>query len=563
MERNYRKLWWQHCLAIIGFSVIPLLIVNYSLYKLFDRIYTEKVMDSLRSEVENRRDSIDLFFRERIAQLYTIANTNTFQQMTDEGYLNRIFEIMHAKSDSYMDIGVIDSEGRHLAYVGPYYEMLKQVNYKNEFWFNAVKANGLYISDIFMGFRKVPHFIIAVMVREKNTTWILRVTINLKNIDDIVQKAWSGTLSDAFIVNKKNVLQTRPRFGGNFLEVPAFPEYMSDSLKSHPYPDYSAAVATKLERVTYSGMDAFFAAVPIDSTKWILVIKENPDEILSPLVKGQHWMLLLTAAGLAIIATGAALFTNALINRIKETDRENDTNSDMLLQANKMIALSKMAAGIAHEVNNPLASIAEKAGWLKDLLAEEDIAGSPNFAEFNESVDKIEQHVARARKIIHNLLGFARRMEPAKEKIDVNKLLDETAGFLENEARYVNIRIDKQYEDNVPVITSDLSQIQQVVLNLLNNAIDAIGHDGTVTVSSRYHEKTSEVEINVADTGKGIAENDLNKIFDPFFTTKEVGKGTGLGLSISYSIIEKLGGKMKVQSKVGKGTVFTILLPKH
>ncbi|WP_028318259.1 sensor histidine kinase [Desulfobulbus elongatus] len=563
MERNYRKLWWQHCLAIIGFSVIPLLFVNFSLYKLFDRIYTEKVMENLRNSAENRRDAIDLFFSERIAQLFTIANTNTFQQLTDEDYLNKIFEIMHAKSDSYMDIGIIDSEGHHLSYVGPYYELLKQVNYKNEFWFNEVKANGIYISDIFMGFRKAPHFIIAIMVRERSASWILRVTINLKNIDDIIQKAWTGTLSDAFIVNRKNVLQTRPRFGGNFLEVPAFPEYTSDSLKSHPYPDYSSIVASKLERVTYSGMDAFFAAVPIHNTKWILVIKENPDEILSPLVQGQHWMLLFTAAGLAIIATGAALFTNTLINRIKETDRENAANSDMLLQANKMIALSKMAAGIAHEVNNPLAAIAEKAGWLKDLLAEEDIAGSKNFAEFDESVDKIEQHVGRARKIIHNLLGFARRMEPAKEKIDVNTLLDETTGFLENEARYVNIRIVKEYADNVPVITSDLSQIQQVVLNLLNNAIDAIGHDGTVTVSTRYHDKTDEVEIDVADTGKGIAENDLDKIFDPFFTTKEVGKGTGLGLSISYSIIEKLGGKLKVQSKVGTGTVFTILLPKH
>jgi two-component system NtrC family sensor kinase len=274
-------------------------------------------------------------------------------------------------------------------------------------------------------------------------------------------------------------------------------------------------------------------------------------------------MILLTLVGLGIIATGAALFTNTLINRIKETDRENATNSDMLLQANKMIALSKMAAGIAHEVNNPLASIAEKAGWLKDLLAEEDLAASPNFAEFNDSVDKIEQHVNRARKIIHNLLGFARRMEPAKEKINVNNLLDETTGFLENEARYVNIQFVKQYAENVPVITSDLSQIQQVVLNLFNNAIDAIGHDGTITVSTRYLEKSDEVEINVADTGKGIAENDLNKIFDPFFTTKEVGKGTGLGLSISYSIIEKLGGKLKVQSKVGAGTVFTLLLPKH
>jgi len=563
MERNYRKLWWQHCLAIICFSVIPLLFVNVSLYTLFDRIYTQKVTETLRSAAENRRDAIDLFFNERIAQLFTVANTNTFQELTDENYLNKVFEIMHAKSNSYMDIGVIDSEGRHVSYVGPYYDLLKQVNYKNEPWFSAVRANGIYISDIFMGYRKVPHFIIAVMVREKSTSWILRVTINLKNIDDIVHKAWIGKLSDAFIVNNKNALQTRPRFGGDFLEIPSFPEFALDSLTPQAYPDFSSTVTTKVERVTHHGIDAFFAAILIQNTKWILVIKESPDEILSPLVKGRYWMALLSALGLVIIATGAALFTNTLINRIKETDLENATNSDMLLQANKMIALSKMAAGIAHEVNNPLASIAEKAGWMKDLLAEEDIAGSKNFAEFNDSVDKIEQHVDRARKIIHNLLGFARRMEPAKEKINVNNLLDETTGFLENEARYVNIHIEKQYADNVPVITSDLSQIQQVVLNLLNNAIDAIGHDGTVTVSTRYNEKAEEVEINVADTGPGIAESELNKIFDPFFTTKEVGKGTGLGLSISYSIIEKLGGKIKVQSKVGTGTVFTLLLPKH
>ena len=538
MKRNYRMLWLQHCLAIICFSVIPLLFVNLSLYKLFDDIYTEKVTETLRNTAENRRDAIDLFFNERIAQLFTVANTNTFQELTNETYLGRVFEIMHAKSNSYMDIGVIDNDGNHLSYVGPYYAMLKQVNYKNETWFNAVKANGIFISDIFMGYRKAPHFIIAVMVREKGTSWILRVTINLKNIDDIVQKAWIGSQSDAFIVNSKNALQTRPRFGGDFLEIPAFPEFATASMKPHAYPDYSAIVATKVERLVHNDYDAFFAAVPIQNAKWILVIKESPDEILSPLQKGKYWMVFFSMVGLTIIATGAALFTNTLINRIKETDRENATNSDMLLQANKMIALSKMAAGIAHEVNNPLASIAEKAGWMKDLLADEDIAASPNFAEFSDAVDKIEHHVDRARKIIHNLLGFARRMEPAKEKINVHNLLDETTGFLENEARYVNIHIVKEYAENVPVITSDLSQIQQVVLNLLNNAIDAIDHDGTVTVSTRYHEKTEEVEINVADTGPGIAESELNKIFDPFFTTKEIGKGTGLGLSISYSIIE-------------------------
>jgi len=564
MERNYRKLWWQHCLAIICFSVIPPLFVNIALDGLFDRIYTEKVKETLRSSAENQRDSIDLFFNERIAQLYTVANTNTFENLTNESYLNRVFDIMHTKSNSYMDIGIIDNEGNHRSYVGPYYQLLKTVNYQHEPWFNAVKANGIFISDIFMGYRKSPHFIIAVLVRDKSNPWILRVTINLKNIDDIVQKAWIGHLSDAFLVNKENKLQTKPRFGGDFLEPPTLPGFTTTTLVDRQlYPDFSSVVATKVERRSIHGYDAFYAATAVINTKWVLVIKESPDELLSPLQKGKYWALLLTALGLVIIATGAALFTNTHVNRIKKTDLENATNSDMLLQANKMIALSKMAAGIAHEVNNPLAAIAEKAGWMKDLLAEEDIAGSKNFTEFNESVDKIEQHVDRARKIIHNLLGFARRMEPAKEKINVNNLLDETVGFLENESKYVNIRINKQYAENVPVITSDLSQIQQVVLNLLNNAIDAIGHNGTVTVASRYLDKTDEVEIEVTDTGKGIPESELNKIFDPFFTTKEVGKGTGLGLSISYSIIEKLGGKLKVQSKVGTGTVFTLLLPKH
>jgi two-component system NtrC family sensor kinase len=562
MERNYRKIWWRHWLAITCFSVIPLLFVSYSLYSIFDRIYTDKVSETLRSSVENQRESLELYFSERIAQLFTLANTNTYEELTNESYLSKVFELMHVRSNSYMDIGIIDDDGRHLSYVGPYYSLLKNVNYKGEPWFDAVKANGIYISEIFLGYRKVPHFIIAIMVREKSTPWILRVTINLKNIDDIVQKAWAGNQGDAFIINKDNKLQTKPRFKGNFLEAPELKEASSDSMVAE-YLDYSNIISTKVERKKLFDQDAFFAATPIRNTTWILVNKESPEELLHPLLTGKYWALFFTILGLLVIGFGAALFTNNLVNKIRETDHENATNFDMLMQANKMIALSKMAAGIAHEVNNPLAAIGETAGWMKDLLAEEDIASSKNFTEFDESLDKIEKHVLRARKIIHNLLGFARRMEPAKEKINVNNLLDETTGFLENEAKYLGIRVEKDYEEDVPVIVSDLSQIQQVVLNILNNAIDAIGTKGTITVKTRYLKKSEEIQIAVADTGKGIPESELTKIFDPFYTTKEVGKGTGLGLSISYSIIEKLGGHISVESKVGVGTVFTILLPKH
>ena len=563
MERNYTRIWWQHCLAIIGFSVIPLLVVNICLYLLFNYLYTDKVSENLHSRVEGRRDTVDLFLNERIAQIYTVAHTNTIEELANEENLGRIFATMHAKSDSYVDIGLIDKEGNHLAYVGPYYEVLKTANYKDKFWFNAVIAHGVFISDIFMGYRNFPHFIIAVLIQGKNEPYILRLTINLKNLDDIVQRAWTGSQSDSFIVAQANLLQTLPRFGGEYLNAPILIRPAGGEQGGVPYPDFTGLATTRVERRTIEGLDVFLAAAPIKNTRWVLVIKESPDEILSPLTEGRKCMLLCTGLGLAAICTGAVLFTNELLARIKEGDRENATQSDMLLQANKMIALSKMAAGVAHEVNNPLASIAESAGWMKDLLETEELQNSENVQEFRESIDKIEQHVVRARKVIQNLLGFARRMEPAKEKISVNELLDETIGFLDNEARYVNIRMEKNYADDVPVITSDLSQIQQVILNLLNNAIDAIGKGGVITVSSRYLPKTEQVEIAVADTGKGMSEAEMSKIFDPFFTTKGVGKGTGLGLSISYSIIEKLGGKISVQSELGKGTTFTLTLPKN
>ncbi len=273
MERNYTKIWWQHCLAIIGFSVIPLFIVSISLYLLFDKIYTEKVLENLQNRVEARRDTVDLFLSERIAQIYTVAHTNTIEDLSDENYLGQLFSIMHAKSDSYVDIGVIDRNGDHLAYVGPYHDVLKSANYKNEQWFDSVISQGIFISDIFMGYRNFPHFIIAVFVRNGNNPWILRLTINLKNLDDIIQKAWIGKFSDSFIINQSNLLQTVPRFGGEYLSQPIFinKSEKQNSL-SVPYPNLGSTVKTTVERIHLEGHDIFLGATPVRNTKWVFII---------------------------------------------------------------------------------------------------------------------------------------------------------------------------------------------------------------------------------------------------------------------------------------------------
>ena len=204
--QQYRKLWWDIILATVCFAVVPLFILGGVIYHQFSVSYTAKIMENMKTLAENRASSIDLFLEERISQLTGLANTQSLVQLQNEDYLNRVFNIIQTRSKSFLDLGVIDEDGNHLAYVGPHYSILKKVNYKDETWFHEVMATGVYVSDVFLGFRKIPHFIIAVMVREKNRSWVLRATIDSDIIDNIVRAAWIGKKGDAFIVNRENVL---------------------------------------------------------------------------------------------------------------------------------------------------------------------------------------------------------------------------------------------------------------------------------------------------------------------------------------------------------------------
>jgi two-component system NtrC family sensor kinase len=547
--RQYRKLWWDIILATLSFSVIPLVILGGVIYHQFSVSYTAKIMENMKTRAENRCNSVDLFLEERIAQLTSVANTQSLEQLRNEDYLGKVFNIMQSRSRSFLDLGVIDEEGNHLAYVGPYYNLLKKVNYKDAEWFQEVMTTGVYVSDVFLGFRKVPHFIIAVVVREKkNQSWILRATIDSDIIERIVQLAWTGKKDDAFIVNRENILQTMPRFGGTIMGTPATP-------------NFSAATKNMVEEMAFKGEDILFATGIIKLKKWVMVIQEDPTEQLTPLLKARFMAALIGLGGVLLIGLGAVFTTRAMMRELMRMDRKKAASDEVAIQSSKMAALGKMAAGIAHEINNPLAVIGEKAGWIKDLLKMEDVSQSPNLQELADAVAKIEYHIVRAKTVTHRLLGFARRMEPVTERVNINAILDESIEFLKNEARYRNIEIVGNYAPDLPLTTSDSAQLQQVFLNILNNAIDAIGKDGKIVVNTRQLAKNHEVVAEISDDGPGMPKEIIDKIFDPFFTTKEVGKGTGLGLSISYSIVEKLGGRMMVASEEGQGTTFSIYLP--
>jgi len=548
-QKYFEKLGLKIIAVTLGFSLIPLFALGATIYYQFNSTFQNKMIESLRNLAQNRKSSLELFIDERISQLNTIAQTHSFEKLADEQFLTKVFNAMQSRSKSFIDLGIIDSDGNHLAYVGPYHDKLMSVNYAHEDWFHAVQSSGAYVSDVFLGFRKAPHFIIAVTTVQNNRVWILRATINSAIIDEIVAGAQIGKRGDAFIVNRGNILQTAPRFSGKLLTHPSSP-------------DFSSSRGLIVETVSFQGNETLYAAVPIVNPNWVLVVSEDPQEEMALLFRAHYIEAVILAFGVFLVIIGTVLTTRVMTRRLKEVEKEKSKSEDLIIQSSKMAALGKMAAGIAHEINNPLQIIGDQAGWMKDLLDSEDMKQTENFEEFEQCIKKIERQVNRSREITHRLLRFGRRMETTQELVDINQILMETLTFLENEAHFRDIQIQTNYDDNLPKVSTDPNQLQQVFLNIIDNAIDAVGQSGQIRVETFTDKQNhKQIMVKISDNGPGISRELISKIFDPFFTTKRPDEGTGLGLSISYGIMEKLGGHIAVESEEGKGTTFIISVP--
>jgi two-component system NtrC family sensor kinase len=232
-----------------------------------------------------------------------------------------------------------------------------------------------------------------------------------------------------------------------------------------------------------------------------------------------------------------------------------------MIATERLASLGTLAAGVAHEINNPLAIIKESVGWMKLILNKEELAQMPRKKDFSIALDKIESAIERARKITHQLLGSVKETNSAFAEVKINELTEEAVDLVKKEAKNKNIEITTETDPSVGPIWSDSYKLRQVLINLITNAVHATGSGGKIAIKL---EDTSEgISLTVSDTGQGIPKENLEKIFEPFFSTKPPGEGTGLGLFVSRSIIEKLGGKMEVESQLGQGTSFCIRLPKY
>jgi len=245
---------------------------------------------------------------------------------------------------------------------------------------------------------------------------------------------------------------------------------------------------------------------------------------------------------------------NLMASSLKERDeRLREYTQQQIMKSERLATLGQLAAGVAHEINNPLGAIL----MYSHLSLEEIETDDPR----RKNLEKVAAEATRCKNIVRGLLDFARQSEPNVEEVDANEILKRTLSVLQNQVHFQNITITTTFCSSLPKVMMDSSQIQQVFTNIILNAAEAIDGQGEVTISTRIAESGQSIEIEFTDTGCGISKENLDKIFDPFFTTKEVGRGTGLGLAVSYGIIARHRGSINVNSSPGKGTNFIVRLP--
>jgi two-component system NtrC family sensor kinase len=550
----YSRLYRKFILLTMTCSIIPLLLVGWGINIHYTRFARERMINVFRTQVDYHQKIIALFLEERRSKLQLIAYTHSRDYLAQAANLSNIFEIMNREHASITDLGVIDERGRHLAYIGPYDLMDK--NYSQAFWFKEVMEKGFYISDMFMGFRKVPHFIIAVTRVEKGEKWILRATIDTEAFRSLVENVRIGKTGEVYLLNDQGIFQTSPQFSGKIME--------KSSVSLEPIHEGIEIRALKA-RTTDSRYfpRQIVAQTWLREPRWLLVVKQNYSEAFNDVNYANYATLIFLHLSALTILIVSVFMTRRTINVIKKRDMAADQLNKQLMQTGKLAAIGELSAGVAHEINNPLAIILTEKQILLDS-AEQTVGLDPNFRKLlSRSVSQLERQVKRCKNITQNLLRFARRTKSVIETVDINAFIREIVELMEREAGSGGIKFFTDLEKDIPPILSDPSQLQQVFLNLINNAIDA--HDGkpygAIRISTQSDDQNEVVKIVFADTGSGISKENLEKIFDPFFTTKPVGKGTGLGLSICYSTIKQLGGDITVRSELNEGAAFTVFLP--
>ena len=527
-------------MAVTIFPLGAMTVINHFQYRA--RLKNE-ITTPLIALANKTKHSMELFLKERLSTVRFIATAYSYEEISQEQNIKRTLNYLKKELGGFVDLGLINAKGDLVSYAGPYALLGK--NYSKQTSFQETLIKGHYISNVFMGHRKFPHIVIAVQrLADDGKMWILRATIDTDRFDNLITSMGLDPQSDAFLVDGDGVFQTSSKHYGRVLEKCPVPI---------PFGRFQADI---FETSDNNDKQIMVASIGFSSANYILIVVKPLSVILKSWYTLKTELFMVFAISLALILGAVIKITGVMVEKIKESDEKREDALTELQHNQKLSSIGRLAAGVAHEINNPLAIINEKAGLMNDLI---EFSNKFEKNKFMQLTSSVIQSVERCSTITHRMLGFAKRIDICIENIDINNVINDVIGFVDREALYRKINLKLELHSNLNRISSDQGQLQQVFLNLLTNAFAAVEDGGNIAITTDNN-LDGGIIVRFTDNGSGIPEDAIIHIFDPFFSTKK-GAGTGLGLSITYGIIKKLGGSITVSSQENYATTFTIVLP--
>jgi signal transduction histidine kinase len=546
---DYRKIWGIGIFLLAVTALLPLMVVTIIYYQLIQKSVDSELILRTERVASNARRAVTFFLEERLNALRFTVNEIDYDQLTNPNHLAELLRNLKLGFGGLTDLSVISHSGIQIAYAGPF--KLEGKNYSKQAWFIEWQKYNFYVSDIFRGYRDLPHIIIAVKsFRPDGTHFILRATLETERLIQTLSSYETGEHADIFLTNRSGTIQTPSKYYGDIFEKMAL-----------PVPDFSSRTETIMaiddQRLSIITGYAFISTQIADTPFILMVIKQKAKMIgvWLELRSKINWFV---GFAIMIIIIVVAITCTYMVNKLYLADKAKAEAMAAMEQSCQLASIGQLAAGVAHEINNPLALINETAGYVKDLFVIKKQYSKDD--ELLENIDYILEAVERCGTITGQLLGFARKFDVKIQRVNLNEVISDVLVFHNKEAEYRNVSVVVDISKDVPEIDTDRGKLQQVLLNLVNNAFQAVD-DGCNLAINAALEGRDKVSITISDNGCGMPEENLSKIFEPFFTTKERGQGTGLGLTITYGLVKKLNGNISVISKEMEGTTFIITLP--
>jgi signal transduction histidine kinase len=542
---DFPHIWKRAILVIATVALVPLIIWALAGYRLTMETIETELVQRTSQLISNSWQSVSLFLTERKSVLDFIAHDHTLETLKDSARLADILDNLNKRFGGFIDLGVIDSNGKQINHIGSH--QMEGPDYNQQPWYREVLNHGVYISDLVTGYRNETHLDFAVK-RDlpDGSFFVLRAALKPEQLKESIAQIEIGEKGDLFIINHEGMLQTPSRyFGPSLSKLPlAVPEYSQK--------------AQVFERINANRERLVIGYAYIPETPYILMMIKQEGEINQPWYKTSWAFTAILATSVILILLVTLGVSTHLVNQIHEADQERVDTLHEVEYTNKMVSLGRLASGVAHEINNPLAIINQKAGHIKDIFTlTATYAKDPKLIDL---VDSVISTVQRCAEVTRGLLNFARHLNLSVQTINLKEIIDEVKSVLSKEAEFRSISVDVTVSENLPPFEGDRGKLEQIFFNLFNNAIGKMSDGGHLEIAAR-REDAKFISVAVSDNSRGIPEADLKHIFEPFFYSKTGEGGTGIGLSVTYALVQEIGGTISVESQLGKGTRFKIRIP--